>query len=507
MIPYSEVAEKADRRWTARLVERLGAADLAADELQDLVCALQAVSDPRSVGPLEALLCETGRPSPVREAASAVLAGMHHLTVDVPQEKLRRWWNGCDIFLRRHALSCMDAIDCPDVVLQVAADPAHELHAEAVGRMEFFFDRPEHEALKVAALAHPLSRVREAAADVLLWDEPVRAEEPLIRAARDPVAEVAAAAANTLEYYPSLKALQCLYGLLDHPADRVREEALESYEAIRDEVLICLQGKDCRVAEHVRQWLWPVWDLLTFADDEVRPCDDEGTVAGREKQREAIPLVDLLALLADPDASPLVLSERLWDCDWAAYGGQERKQLRPALLRHPDPVVRERSALALEAWRDVAGLVALVSDGDLAVSKSAMYWLGELPPAAGVAALAWDHLHRRDVLGVHATETLGTFVQHADAKDAVGRLGWIAGDHGYREGLRAAAIGHLADLGAAEQVGELAGLLAGPPEVTWALHLALLHALADLGLPCPDSGQLRGTDNLRVQAALARWVG
>ena len=53
-------------------------------------------------------------------------------------------------------------------------------------------------------------------------------------------------------------------------------------------------------------------------------------------------------------------------------------------------------------------------------------------------------------------------------------------------------------------MGQLAGLLLEPPAVTWALHIALLDAIADLGLPTPDIGHLREVDNLHVQEAVAR---
>lgn len=46
-------------------------------------------------------------------------------------------------------------------------------------------------------------------------------------------------------------------------------------------------------------------------------------------------------------------------------------------------------------------------------------------------------------------------------------------------------------------------MLQEPPVVTWALHLALLDAIMDLGLPLPNVGHLREVDNLHVQAAVA----
>lgn len=186
MIPYADIAEKADRSWTGRLLGRLEATDLPDDEVDDLVGALQAVSDPRSFATLESILVDPGRPPRIREAAGAVLRGMHSATIEVPEGMLRLWWRKGDGVLRRHALSCMDAAACPDIVLQVAADPSHELHAAAIGMMAFNFDLPGHLQLKIAALTHLDPKVRATAAGVLFWDEPVTAELPLIEAAGDP---------------------------------------------------------------------------------------------------------------------------------------------------------------------------------------------------------------------------------------------------------------------------------------------------------------------------------
>jgi hypothetical protein len=47
-------------------------------------------------------------------------------------------------------------------------------------------------------------------------------------------------------------------------------------------------------------------------------------------------------------------------------------------------------------------------------------------------------------------------------------------------------------------------LLAEPPAVTWALQIAVLDAIADLGLHLQDVGHLAAVDNLYVQAAVGR---
>jgi HEAT repeat protein len=504
IIPYRDVIENADRRWTTRLLQRLDSPGVPDRGLGEIVEALQMLADPRSFSPLEAVVADPARPARIREAAGAALRGMHHVALHVPAERLRRWWQEGDALLRRHALRSMDGLRCPDIVLKVASELSNPLQADALGRMHFWFDLPHHESIKIAGLSHPDPRVRTVAAEVLLWDEPLAAESPLLQATHDPVPEVATEAANTLEYYPSLRVIRRLHELLGHADCKVREEAEDSFQSIRSMLLHCLSGQDCLVADHVRRWLSPIWEILGFTEEELRPVEDMGTVVPREKSSKLIPFPDLLVFLSDPDSSPHVLNDRLWGNDWPAYGEGERQRLKAVLLRHPDQVVRNQAAWAFAEWGDVGGLLELVEDSDFCVRKSALYNLGRLPPTPGVAELAWDHLNRKDALGRYATETLATFVRHAGGADAVRLLGWVAGDHGRRERLRVAAVHHLARLGAVEEVEQLAGLVREPPEVTWALPTVLLESLVNLGLPLPDIGHLREIDNLHVQVAVAR---
>jgi hypothetical protein len=96
--------------------------------------------------------------------------------------------------------------------------------------------------------------------------------------------------------------------------------------------------------------------------------------------------------------------------------------------------------------------MALATDADFGVRKAAVYRLGLLRPDHRVADFGWDYLHRPDVFGVHATETLGTFVAHADRTQAVPRLASVAADRTRRESLRVAAVHALARLEAAAEV-------------------------------------------------------
>src|SRR6266540_2836183 len=103
MIPYDEITEKADRRWTARLLLRLDDPDVREEELGDLGGALQELSDPRSFAPLEAMTLDHRRPALLRETASDILHAMHHTTYEPAESDVRRWWGEGDSILRRHA--------------------------------------------------------------------------------------------------------------------------------------------------------------------------------------------------------------------------------------------------------------------------------------------------------------------------------------------------------------------------------------------------------------------
>jgi len=502
VIPYADVIETADRRWTARLLERLEQPGVGEEELHQLSDALAAASDPHSFLPLEDIVCDRARPASVRGAASAALRGMHHVFVDVPPGTLRCWWREGDELLRRHALLSMDGARCPEVVVEVAADARHPWQAEALGLMCCWFDRPEDEAVKIAGLSHADPRVRSAAATALLWDEPVAAEEALLAATADPSPEVATEAINTLRYYPTRRVIRRLLQLSRAGV----EPARESLEEVRAELLVGLCSRGPQVAARVRRWLAPVWPLLAFTAGELSPDDDRPSAYPDPPSPSTVPLADLLALLGDPGASPLSLQERLRENGWAGYSPRQRERLRDVLLSHGDPLVRECAAGCFAAWGDAAGLVELATDANCCVRQAAIYPLGLLPPCPALADVAWDRLHRWDVGGTRASEALSTFAHHAGLA-ARPRLAALAGDPRRREGLRAVAVDHLACLGAAEEVRQLAGVLHEPPAVTWALHVNLLGAFDSLHLPPPDLAPLRDEDNLYLQEALAPWLG
>lgn len=506
MVPYAEITEAADRRWTARLLRRLDAPELPSEELDDLLGALQELSDPRCFGPLEAMVLDVGRPEHVREAASDILHGMNHTTYEPAAAGVRRWWGEGDAVVRRHAFLAMDSRCCPDIILRAASDPAHEFHRLALGQMAFGFDRPEHQAIKIAGLAHPDPQIRAVAAEALLWDEPLVAEGPLLEATEGPDLGVVIEAANTLQYYPSRQVIRRLGVLAGHSESRVRSQVEQSLDNIRGNCLGRL-SRPSPVGEHIRSWLAPVWDILAFTEEDLRPDEDSGPYGPSETSRVTRSTDDLLALLTDPDSSPILLRDSLGGADWPSYGETDRLRLRPVLLAHFDPLVRGLASHAFAAWHDAEGLFALTADPHPGPRRTAWYCAGQLPASPLIADRALDYLNQHHASGCHASETLAAFTHHTPRERTVPVLASIAADPSRSEWLRMHAVDALAEANATNELRALLRHLLEPPPVTWALHTSLLNAASTLNLPLPDLVPLREVDNLDLQSALAAAGG
>ena len=137
-LPYTDIIERGDRHWSARLLDRLQAPVISDDESSALETALRVVSDPRLWQPLHSILTNRELPSQVRRAAASVVRRLDWQP-DTPRSLVLQWWRDGDFLLRKHALFCMD-LCLQDIVVEVASDPTHELHATAILQMEFFFD-------------------------------------------------------------------------------------------------------------------------------------------------------------------------------------------------------------------------------------------------------------------------------------------------------------------------------------------------------------------------------
>lgn len=497
-LPYEDIREERDRRWSLRVLKRLAFPCIEPAEVLEITDTLIALDDPRTWEPLTEMVKYRRHLDGIRRAASDALMEMR--SPHPGKETLQQWWTSQDRVLQRHALRLMGA-ELPEILAQVAADSAHPLQADALWWMEGSFEQPRHQEIKTAALSHPEPRVRKAAAWVLLWDEPVKAEEPLLHALSDASSMVAQTACDTLRYYPGQRVYRELLTLTEHTDEDLAQVAEDVAWEIKGTFLRALTHHDPRVRKHIRAWMNPIWDSLGVTDDDLTPEEPSEPVE-RLVRRVPVALDKVLELLSDADASVNLLEHTLRRLDWNAFAPGERKFLTEVLLLHEDPYVREWAAPCFGAWQDVDHLLQLLQDGDGAIRKTAMHWLGKVnAPEPAIAHVAWDHLEQAMHPGTYAQETLKTYLAHAPAEEALPRLLSLVRDESSSDAVRALCVEKLAS--SKDAITGLMDVLEDPPRVSWAPHIQLLRAVHQLNLPRPELRQLREVDHLHVQVALA----
>lgn len=312
LIPHEQICDTEDRSWTLALVDELRSASASDAERDEAVGTLACLEDYRSLSPLTAMLEDRDLPESVRGAASQVLLGFDDSTTG---ERRRSWWEGGDSVEMEHALRLMERSEA-DVIVAVAGDDRHPLQRVALLEMAFDFDEVKHQAVKIRALAHPGADVRDAAASVLMWDEPVAAEEPLVSAASDPSRDVAASAVSTLQYYPSRRVLRVLADLAKTADEQVRAEAVKSFDENVNRFEYLATYGDPEQVTRLREWMEPVADLVGWPDDVE---DREAYSPSGEPSRIAMSESELLALLADRDGEWRPKKETLRQVAWERY--------------------------------------------------------------------------------------------------------------------------------------------------------------------------------------------
>ncbi len=491
-VPHEQVRETEDRSWTSALLDEVRSMSTSEAERGEALCTLASLEDHRSIGPLTAMVEDDQLRESVREAASAVLLGFDDSTTG---ERRRRWWESGDPVKMAHALPSMERSEA-DVVVTVAGDGTHRLQKLALSGMTFGFDEAEYQPVKIRALVHRDADVREAAASVLLWDEPVAAEKPLLSAASDPSGDVAAAAIDTLQYYPSRRVLRALAELAEAEDDQVRATATESFGSMRSRFECVAASGDPEQVARLRDWMKPVADLVRWPE-KVR---DRGVFSPRaDRFGVTVSESELLAMLLDPDGEWAPKKRTLREVAWERYAAGERGRLCKALTTHADPVVREAATVPLVAWGRSEELLGLSSDPSSSVRKSAMYRLGLVPRDPAFAVFAWEYMLGAG--GTTAYESLRTYVAHASAGEARERLTELARTD-RRESIRTSAISCLVDLGGVRELVSLASLLSEPPGVTWAVHIELLDGFRTLGLLVPGLDDLAAADNLDLEQSV-----
>ena len=491
MIPHEQIRETQDRSWTQPLLERLVAPGLESEELDEIARTLARLADPRAEASLLAVVEDPARPQATREAAAEALSE----TAWRPDgARLRRWWAEGDDWLRARALLEAGSAEA-DLVVPVAADPDHPLHRYAIRSMAFEFDAPAHQSLKVRALSHPDPGVRIAAADALVWDEPLIALEPLLQAAADPVPEVAIAALETLVYYPSRRCLLALAALRSRVEGPVLARLDETLDQLVGDLMRALEWWCSPPAKpRLRAWMAPVAHLLPPEEEPERAPPAPPRVAPPEPERRAAELIADYAGLDGPWAERIERFPR-------RMSAPELALATPFLLGHPDADLRQRSCVLFEAGDAHDALLRLARDPVFQVRKAAVYHLGGCTPAPEAEQFLWSHLQEPGTESMHAQETLVAWVAHAPRALALERLPRLAREDP-REQVRYRAVGALDRLEARAEIEALLPILAEPPAITWAVHVALLDACRRLDLRAPVQG-LGEVDDLHVALALA----
>jgi HEAT repeat protein len=496
LFPHETIRNDEDRSFTFALLERLVEPALPEDEREEIACTLKQLDDPR-VGPrLLRILEDRALPAPVRETAGTILLSCGAEDRRHPPAMLR---DG-DPILQRHAVLGMDHSHA-DIVEAIARDPGHPLYEEAIQTMTWGFEEPRFEALKIAALSHPTPSVRATAADVLFWDEPVAAEEPLLRVLDDPDDSVASEAANTLQYYPTRRVLARLAEVSAREGTP-GEQAQCSLDELRFRFQGVVQRAEGRERDELIAWMQPVWPILAFTDDEIAREVHEPHEPVRSAH-DVVTMDEMLELLSDLGGQWAGKKRRLQRADPAAFSNAEIDRLAPFLATHPDPEVRCDGARLLAAWNRYEALFGLIDDPRFLVVKSAMYRLGQTDRNPRVAARAEKHLFEPFVTSTHARETLDTYVAHAPAKQAISRLSGLARQD-ERESIRSNAVYALTKLGAIHEIEQLLPQLEQPPLMTWAVPIALLEACRKLDIPPRSVDALLDVDNLDVRRVIAR---
>ena len=493
-IDHETVRQSEDRTWTLRLIDEVRSSQASKAERDDALTTLAHLEDPRSVVPLTEIVENRSLPEAIRDAASKVLGGFDDCTTG---ERRRAWWKTREPMLMAHSLRLMERAEA-DIVFPVAGDDAHPLQRLALLAMTWGFDEPQFQNVKIRALGHPDADVRSTAADVLMWDEPVAAEGHLLRAAADTCSDVAIAAIDALQYYPSRRVLRALADLAaTADGDELRAKVTESLDYNRGRFeYVATHGGDDQMAL-ARDWMAPVADIVRWSDALQEP-DAPSSHSGVSRVAASEP--DLVALIADAEGEWAAKKRMLHRIDWETFTTAERERLGKALTSHPDPAVRALAGVPLAAWRRSDLLLGLIADPCLGVRKSAMYSLGLVPKDETLAAPVWEYMV--GAAGTTAHESLQTYVTHAPAAEARERLLELARNE-RRESVATTAIESLVKLNASAEFETLVSLLHDPPGVTWAVHIRLIDGLRALGLAPPVLDDLASVDNLDLMESIA----
>jgi hypothetical protein len=378
----------------------------------------------------------------------------------------------------------------------------HPYYEESIYKLEFAWEEPRFQRLKVEALKHPSSDVRYAAAEVLHWDQPVISEDALLTAAREDEVRVADMAADTLRYYCSQKVLIALDALRKDGRAELKDRYEDSFFEVHERFIDRVPSELLQNSSQFQAWIAPVRHLLNFpADADERTFREHQP--GVDRVNYWLSADEIIEDLGDPDGEWSSKKDRWYAFRWwHGFSVNEQDQLSDFFVNHFDSFVREHSAFVLANWLRTKHLLQLASDSDFGVRKSAVYNLRVLPKNTNIGNMLWDLLFDAKTCGTHARETFESFVKHAPLEGLNQKLVGLA-INDERESVCRAAISELCKRKACDELRTLLPLLERDPQITWSVHASLVDACGGFKFEIPYLAKLQEVDDLYLQMSLA----
>ena len=494
---HDHVRDVLDRTATRPLVRRLLSGDPDAEERDEIERTLIALDDVRSVLPLQAA-GENSALSPIlRVSALNVVTSM----LGAPVLPIREWWSSHDPVLRFAAASVLPRREFSDLVAPVLRDPNHPLLARVLASMDIGFEESIWQDAKIRALRHRDASVRSAAATALLWDEPLAAHDALLDATQDIDIEVAIEAVSTLMYYPSSQVVEGLRAVGESPNELLASSASVALERVLSDITDAVDAAPG--SPFMQRWRELLSRNGVDSSNSVDVSQRSRTVTAAIATPDR-PIVswsrDLERSLLDPDGA----WEKKFACirhlDGDSVALADRARVLAVLCHHADPEVRGGAAPHIAHWEGGAeALLVMLDDPMITVAKSAMYALYDVPDGAPsyrtIQERSWEAVIDGTRVSTRLSEALRTFVRHGDVdlpEEVTRRLGSLLDDP--RESARAAALEHLSNRSAVEELGRHMGRLRDNPDVTWAVHGTLLDAAFRHHIAVPRSTLVRLAD-------------
>jgi len=548
MFPYESIQKNADCSWTLKLVDAIAAGEFRDDELERINSTLESLGDWRAVAPLKALMLNDKLPEKVRAAAAEALNG---LPSDETEAQRREWFASGDAVLMRYAIWTGEGTE-QDIYLALATDPNHPLHKDGIDAIQYY-DYAVYQDLLIKALDHPDAEVRKVAARGLIWDEPWRAEEPLLRIAAQDIAEVASEALDTLCYFESKRVLSEL--------SKLKEDGRAEHKVHCENVIYWVCEEIARSLSHISDeqrafvdaYLEPVAHILESAGEDD---DDEDEDAGEDEEEdqdndqekdadlensdgdeaesqleqkhepdgkdsqpdssatgddESEPESYLTAQAAIEAIETIGLSQdgrRVLEgaIKWNEFSEADRLTMADYLTGHLAPAIRCMSIDPLIEWQMFDRVVALIDDQAQAVARAAQFKLKKIPRDESLAPKLWHIFKSGRWCGSALIEVFDSFLAHAPEEglnDLLAELFW----NDQRDAIKLQVIWALSKRESYSVLESFFPYLQRQPLINWAVHALIIEEFSrapnTAALQSLDLSHLKEVDDFGLQLSLA----